>query len=151
MGRIERITKELQKHDSFLYADWFRDECIGIYRRSKIYSEPQLLSEGSWIRMARPNPHFVFALTNNWTTTGYRVEWGLEPIMARIKAMDLWNRDLASELVESYRKDEESTERDGRNNMESFLYEFRDQFAKTFKDVNTSNLKKTDKRRENAY
>lgn len=153
MGRVERLTRELQKHDRELYANWIPDKCIAIYRKSKSYEAPQRLDDGSWLRVCRFAPHFVFALTDTWTMNGERVDWGIEPVMARIRAMDLWNRDVAGDLIHQYKKDDESAERDGRNNIESFLYEFRGQFAKSFKDVNTSNLNKIDnaKRRENAY
>jgi len=99
-------------------------------------------------------PHYVFSLTDNWTLTGKPVEWGSEPILARLKAMDLWNSGVGlEEMFEHNDKVELSKERARKNNIESFLLDFRRQFAKTFDGVNTANLKKIDKRKEqeNGY
>lgn len=87
------------------------------------------------------------ALTHNWQKAGTPVDWGLEPISARLREMDLHNRDIASELIRGYEKDDSLRDKRRRSKDEDFLREFRPQFARAFNDVNTSGLRKIDKRR----
>ena len=147
MGRESRITKEVQKHDPKLYCAKNAEGTLCVYRRGVRFEAYEF--DGDVMIYTRPAPHFVFALTDNWKTNGRSVEWGLEPIQARLKAIDLWNRPtLADELIESYEQDEKSAERDLDNSIEAFLKDYRREFARTFNDVNTSTMnKKLDKRR----
>jgi hypothetical protein len=147
VGRVERITRELKNHDSQLYCDWGGAGRLCVYRKSTRW-ESYYLDEDAVLSVARPTPHFIFALTENWSLKGEPKDWGVEPILARLKAIDLWNRDLAEEIIQNTEKETESLARDRRNNTESFLLDFRKQFAKTFDDVNTSTLAKKDKRRD---
>lgn len=76
------------------------------------------------------------------------MNWGVEVIIARLKALDLWRNDkLAEELILGYEKDEQIKQKDFRNNVESFLKDFRRQFAKATDGINTACLSQTDKRR----
>lgn len=95
--------------------------------------------------------HLVFALTHNWQVTGYPVPWGIEVIQARIRAIDVWNNDdsFNKMLVHNERIDQ-SNEKDNLNNIESFLYDFRRQFAKATNDINTGTLEKKDRRNQNG-
>jgi len=105
--------------------------------------------DGLRLLVSVPSPHHIFSLTDTWTASGEPVEWGLEPLLHRLKAMDLWNRqDFVEEFIEQAEKEEESEKRSFRNNTEAFLKDFRRQFAKTFEDVNTSTMEKKDRRRE---
>lgn len=146
MGRAERITAEIQSQDRLLYCERDREGKLCIYRKSTRL-EDYRLNDGSLLRFARPAPHFVFALTHDWKTTGEPKDWGIEPIKARLKAIDLWQRDLAEEIIQQEEKHLESVARDRRNSTESFLLDFRKQFAKTFDGINTSNMAKKDRRR----
>lgn len=140
--REGRITKELQKHDRKLYCSRNNDGVMCVYRKSKRYERFDL-GEKEHLLYSIPSPHFIFALTDNWKSNGRPVDWGLEVISARIKAMDLWSRDVASELIKEYEKDAETSSRDAQNSMESFLYDFRNQFKKTFSDTRVANMDKT--------
>lgn len=147
MGRAERITEAIKSHDGLLYCDENREGKLCVYRKSTRF-ETYRLDDDSILRFARPTPHFVFALTHDWRITGQMVDWGIEPICARLKAIDLWKRDLAEEIIQQEEKNIESAARDRKNTTESFLLDFRKQFAKTFDDVNTSTLVKKDSRRD---
>jgi hypothetical protein len=126
-SRARTLTKHLKEHDSKLYATNSKDDRIDIYRKSELGCNP---------------PHFLFPLTNDWTVAGRPVEWGIEVVIARIKAHDLWRDDsMAERLIESYEQAEASKERARKNNMESFLYDYRKTFAKATDGVNTSLLK----------
>ncbi len=115
-------------YDSELYAQESKAGRIDIYRRSKHNDSP---------------PHFLFALTDDWTAKGTPVPWGIEPLLNRIKAMDLWRDDTFVERwIKNHEKEVESQDRARRNSIESFLYDFRRQFARATNDVNTSTLEK---------
>ena len=142
--RAKRVTSELRQFDRKLYALEEKGQ-INIYRHSVRMEEYE--HEGVPFIYTRRSPHYICSLTHNWKMNGTPVDWGLEPIRARFKAMDLWQRNLAEDLIKDYEKDAESKKRDFSNNMESFLYDFRSQFKKATADINTSTLDKTDKRR----
>ncbi len=145
MTRARRITEELFQYDPMLFARK-EDGMIKIFRRSKRIEWSEV--DGNSVGFVKEDPHFVCALTHNWSVTGKPVDWGLEPISKKIKENDLWKRDrLADELIASYEKQAESRDRHTKNETEAFLSEFRPQFARAFNDVNTSTLAKTDKRR----
>lgn len=134
MGRAETVTRYLKEHDSQLYASRQPTGVIWVLRRNR----------------ARPHePHFIFALTDNWTAQGRPVEWGILPILNRIKAIDLWNSgdSVVERVIADYERAEESDRRAARNSIESFLIEFRKPFARATDGINTSLLPKTDKRR----
>lgn len=146
MTRAHRITQELSKYDSALFA---RKEqgMMKIFRRTQRIE--WLEFEGDTVGFLKEDPYFVCALTHNWTVTGKPVDWGLEPISKKIRESDLWKRDsLADELIASYEKQAESNARHTRNETEAFLSDFRPQFARTFNDVNTAGMAKTDLRRK---
>lgn len=72
-------------------------------------------------------------------------------MLARLQALDLWaNGITADDVIEQHEKWEKSKEKDLRNNIESFLGDFRRQFAKATDGINTSNLKKL-YRKENSH
>lgn len=144
--RARRITKALQTYDYELYAKQ-DNEVIRVYRKCKELRIEHIDVNTPMLNMVR-NDHLVMSLTDTWGTRGKPVDWGIEPIMARIKALDLWNSDnLSSKFFTDEEKEEESKMRDFRNSTESFLYDFKSQFARATNDVNTSSLSKFDKRR----
>lgn len=141
MGRAERITAQVKLRDRELYCERDKEGKLCVYRKSLRW-EIYRLKNGIALQFARPAPHFIFALTHNWAMNGRPVDWGIEPILARLKAIDLWNRDLASDIIAEEEKTLESAARARTNSTESFLLDFRKQFARTFNDVNTSTLAK---------
>lgn len=141
MGRAEHITSVIKSHDYMLYCERSMDGKLCVYRKGTRV-ETYYLDDSTVVHSVRSTPHFIFALTDTWKMDGRPVDWGIEPIMARLKAIDLWNRDLAGEIEEREKRDEKSRERAARNSIEDFLYDFRSQFKKTFNDVNTASLDK---------
>lgn len=146
VNRARRITAAVQTHDPLLYA---KDDgkAIRIYRKQKEWRRESLNNYTPIWTFVR-NDHLVMSLTDTWGVTGKPVDWGIEPVLARIKALDLWGNDnLANQFFVEEEKHEKSKERDFKNNVESFLYDFRSTFAKGTNDINTSLLSKIDKRR----
>lgn len=144
MGRADVVTSEIRKHDPKLFCR-SREGKLCIYRESTRV-ETYYLDDNVILHSVRSAPHFVMALTDSWKFDGEAVDWGLEPILARLRDMDLWNRDLVSEMEKKHDEHEQKKLRELRNNSEDFLYEFRDKFKETFKDVNVSTVHKKDRR-----
>jgi hypothetical protein len=133
-GRVKEVTRLVKSYDPHLFAKRLGDGTIAIYRRNLNNS-------------ATPY-HFIFALTDNWTMNGKPREWGLEVIRTRLVAMDLWKNETVVDRIEKEREqDEQACERTFKNDVESFLKEFRRQFARSTDGINTSALSKVDTRR----
>lgn len=140
MGRIERINSAIRGHDYKLFCKLVEGK-LHIYRKSNGV-ETFRLEGGEILHSIRSVPHFVMALTHNWNATGYPVDWGIEPIMARLKSIDLWSRDIVGDIEKQSEKSDKEMERKMKTDAEAFAYEFRDSFKNTFKDVNTASLDK---------
>ena len=101
-----RITDEIQRYDYKLYAKKDNDGVIRIYRKCKEYRSEQLTRDVSVLNLIN-NDHLVMSLTDTWGFRGKPVDWGVLPIMARLRAMDLWNSEnLSSEFFKNEEKDE---------------------------------------------
>jgi hypothetical protein len=134
MAKLSTLNRNLRNYDSCLYAVEHRLGRYDVYRKSSLACNP---------------PHFLFSLTDSWKPDGRPCDYGVDVVLNRVKAQDLWRDDS---FVERYlaetEKQEEAKERDFRNNIESFLYDFRRQFARATNDINTSSLAKIDPRRK---
>lgn len=145
MGRLSSINRAIRSYDRHLVAV-LENNLISIKRKTHTFDVFHI--DDYKILASRPFHQHVMDLTDNWNANGSPVEWGLEPIVCRLKAIDLAsNPTMMEDLKRSYDKAEETKRRDFKNNVESFLLDFRQQFAKSFNDVNTSTMEKTDKRR----
>lgn len=138
MSRAVTLTRHLKQYDRDLFAS--------------LEVHPELSDKVIYVcrhNAARPHePYFIFALTDDWTAKGKPRDWGIEVVMNRIRAIDLWkNETVVDRLMKDYTKQAESDDRAMRNSMESFLYEFRRDFAKATNHINTANLGKLDNRR----
>lgn len=128
MGRVNEITRAVKSYDPCLYAQESKQGRIDLYRKNRSGMEP---------------PHFLFSLTDTWQPTGRPVDWGVEPLLNRIRAMDLWRDDqFVEKWIAQKEKMDESRDRDRRNSVEAFLYDFKGQFQKATNDINTSTLEK---------
>jgi hypothetical protein len=148
VGRVDRITNALRAHDDKLYCAKSKEGTLCVYRRS-YRLEPYQIGDNVLVDL-RPAPFFIFALTDTWKLNGLPREWGIDPIMHRIREIDGWSRNVAQDLIKGYEKDAESKDRDIDNQNEAFLKDFRKQFAKTTDGINTASMKKIDKRRKDG-
>jgi hypothetical protein len=76
------------------------------------------------------------------------VDWGIEPILARLKEMDLHNRDVVGDLIRDYEKREQAKARHMRSENEAFFSHNHKRFARATSDINTA-LIKSDLNRSN--
>lgn len=134
-GRVREVNRVVRGYDKYLYAQRESNGAIHIYRRNS--HQPS-------------SPHFIMAITTNWVAGSPPRDWGLEVIRARLIAMDLWKEETVVDRIEAARgKRDESEKRDLHNTVESFLYDFRKQFARATNDINTGTLdRKIDARRQ---
>lgn len=78
----------------------------------------------------------VLVLTDDWTDLGTPVEWGIEPVLNRIKAMDLWRDDQKiNRLQAEQERKEQDRKRMQRNEMMAVASELRKDFARATDDV----------------
>lgn len=125
------LNKHLKMHDSLLFVQESKLGRHDIYRKSQT---------GSCL------PHFIFTLTEDWTVKTRPIEWGIDVVINRIKAHDIWRDDkFVDKLIDKHVEHEESKSRAMRNSIESFLYDFRKQFQKATDGINTSTLNKINK------
>lgn len=144
MGRAERITSVIREYDPKLYCE-SRDGKLCVLRKSQRIESYDY--DGVTIHFVRPAPFFIFAVTTNWKMTGQPVDWGLVPIINRLREIDLWNRDLAEEIIQKEEESARIKRKDLKNESEAFLKDYRRKFAGTFNDVRVSNMDKKDKRK----
>lgn len=129
-SRTRYLTETLQAHDKRLYAERMPDGSIHVFR------------ENSYVPLGfKPSPHFVVALTEDWTLDGRPVEWGALPLIDKIKSIDTWNKGFtADDLIERYKRAYDSQDKQRKNMTEDFFRDARGAFKKDFSEINTSNM-----------
>lgn len=131
-SRVREVNRVVSGYDKHLVAQRERNGAIHIYRKTSRSADPL---------------HFVMALTDTWSVHGKPRDWGLQVIHNRLSAHDLWRDGSVLDRLDAERdKIEASQEIDRKNSIESFLYDFRRQFARATDGINTSSLRKLDKR-----
>lgn len=146
MYSAETLTEHLKKYDKNLFAREERGVIHVLVRGERKQSER--LSDTEFISYFVPTEHVVLSLTENWSFSGQRRNWGIDRVLFRIKEIDSHKRDLMKEFEEENEKIKKSKERDFQNHNEAFLHEWRDDIKKQFNDVNTSGMTAVDSRRK---
>lgn len=145
MGRVDSLTREVRRHDSKLFVKE-HNGALCLFRMGTAYDSYDF--DGMSIIYSRPHPYFVFSLTEDWTLRTKPVEWGAVPLLDKIKSSDLWNRDIVGKFTKQDEKDKESEKRSFTNMVQDYAREdLRWAIKKDFKDINTSTVKKLDRRR----
>lgn len=146
-AKVNNLTRALKRYDRDLYAERASDcELIGVYRKVVRWETYHL--DGSNLVFSRPSSEPVMFLTHNWKINGQPVDWGTEPLMARIRAFDGWNHDSVVEEVIAERESlAKNRQRAFRNELKARAADMRQEFAKAVNDINTSSLEMVDKRR----
>lgn len=147
-----RFTRIVKKHDDKLFVRQnAHNKQLEVFReghRTASCDASDFLGPNATLSYTIPCPFYVMSLTDNWNCSGRPAMWGELPLLARLRQIDAWDREsLASRMDEINEKVDQSAQKDFVNKTEDFAYEFRNQFKKTFSDVNTSNMEKIDKRR----
>lgn len=151
-ARVQRINRELQWYDRELFASELAPGNVRIYRKARRWDCHAW--GGAVLKISRVQPLLVLSLTDNWSMNGNPVEWGLEPIMDRLKEIDDWrNPRRHEELEKKEQRRDEIKKQSQRNELKATAYDLRREFAKATNDINTATVEKIDlrRRKENAY
>lgn len=145
-SRTRTLNKHLRAYDRDLYAERFESGVIHIFRKVTTWVHFEL--NGTKFGYAKTTPLFIIALTDNWLLTGNPVQWGIEPLMSKIRDMDNWREDSTyTNIVKEREQLQRNQERSARNNVRALAADMRRDFARATNDINTSTLKKIEKRR----
>jgi len=138
VGRAEVITSYIRRFDSLLFCEKSGDGKLCIYRKGQRIESYDV--DGVVIHFVRPAPYLVLALTDTWNLHGKSRDWGIEPILRRLRECDLWSRDLAKESIESIEAHNASKDREVDNHIESYLKDIRKPFARATDDLVVGSL-----------
>ena len=90
--RAKRLTDEVKTYDPDLCVKYFSEgQYFAVYRK-KNYWVSFSMPDGTLLHSSLRVEDLVLPLTNNWLVTGYSVDWGIEPLMAKLKETDGWRR-----------------------------------------------------------
>lgn len=129
--RAYRITRALKAYDGALYAEKNSNGIIEIFRKS-----------------SGLHAHHIFSLTSNWASNGSPVDWGIEPIIKKIKDSDIQKRDIAGELLAQYEKNQERAQAHRKSEAEAMAKDIRVPFSRTVSDIRVANMNKRKSRRQ---
>lgn len=143
-----RLTKIVKRYDAKLYVEKNYKGIYQVLRQS--YQHHPYYCDGAVIYGLVKAPHFIMALTHNWTASGEPCDWGIDPILKRLADIDVWSeKSFVNQGLEKHNKKvDESQRRDINNKIEDAVYESHATFKKTFADTNTANMAKIDKRKK---
>ena len=140
MGRAERITEYIRNHDDKLICKMNAIAgTLCIYRKTLKFETYEI--DGERVTFSLPDLHFVTALTDNWNIKGKPRDWGLLPIMERIRQIDLWqNEVMVQKMISDHEKIDESKKRERMDKHEAQADVLRHDFKKSFGDHIVGNL-----------
>jgi hypothetical protein len=148
--RVRALTREVKKLDAKLYAYRASNGMIQIHREGDRLEASDFNQSAP--ELARLNPQFILALTDTWTLQGQPVEWGLEPVLTRLREMDSWNSGFSYEAFTKERdRRNQDKERVKRNNIRAIASDLRKDFAKATNDINTSSFDVKEKMKNGYY
>lgn len=139
-SRAKLLTSHLKEYDHDLYA--IRESSTGtihVYRKAKrpIHFN---YDDVNYVALVE-NPQFILALTDNWTLKGRPVDWGIDPLLERIRSIDSFNAaKKVQDLIASYEARSAQKDKDRKDSHEAWLRDNRNVFKRAFNDINTSNL-----------
>jgi hypothetical protein len=134
--RLASINRAIRDYDSRLFASLQSNGRIDLFVKS---------------RFGCHLPQYVLSLTDTWTMKGIPREWGIEPLIQRLHAIDGWKgKDAVDELEKAEETKEKSKEREFKNRTEDALYEAAPQIRRAWNDINTGTLEKV-YRKENGH
>ena len=137
--RVFRLNQELKKYDRTLFCHRTSKGMILVLRRADRLEASDY--NQSLPELASLNPQLVFALTDDWTANGNPEDRGIEPVMERLRAMDLWNK---SDVLDSLRKNRETEDsirkQSFRNEVAARALDLRKDFARATNEISTSTI-----------
>lgn len=139
---IDSLNRSLKVYDRELYSKVNKDGILCVFRRKKRYVYVCDFN-GAPLYDLVESPDFVFALTDNWKTTGIPREWGSQVVLERLRKMDAWaDPDLIEKIDRENEKIDEIKRKDRISNTEAYLLDNKREIQKAWNDINTSTLSK---------
>lgn len=145
-SRVRLVTKHLKSYDKDLFASRDNRGVIQVMRRQTIGQTYEY--GGANLTVYRNQSQFIMSLTHNWLANGEPVEWGIEPLMRRIRYIDGHLHDDYDEFCEKRERQERIESQTLKNNCTALAADMRKDFNKVFGDINTSTMEKVDNRRK---
>lgn len=139
---LRSLNKSLYAYDRELYAKKDNTGKVTVYRKAYTWESYQL-GEKFTLTYGRPSDHYIFSLTDTWSMSGNKRDWGIEPVLKHLKRIDPWrDPSVCEKMIEQHEKSAKTREKDLKNKHEAFAYEMHRDFKKAFSDFNVSTLKK---------
>lgn len=142
-----RIEQTIKMHDPLLFLNKNYKGELQVMRESFKMVPHDI--DGKTVLVKMPNHHYIMSLTEDWTGKTRPVDWGLEPIIKRIKEIDDWGSESSFErlLKENAKRDEIKSKRFA-SLTEDAVKEWRKDFKKHTSDILTHSVEKKDPRQK---
>ena len=148
--RVETLTKAVKTHDKELFCKEEQGKIL-VCRKRTVWESHDLDADVKLL-YSRQVPEVLFALTHNFSQTGDPIDLGIEPLIQRIKSIDLWSTvSESTNVVKNLAKHADDVQNKKRSKYEDMARELRGSFKKAFSDYSVGSLKKIDKRRNNKW
>ncbi len=139
MTRLGRINREIKLYDRQLYAVQSTTGLIQIMRNNRRWDV--YILDGKSLIYGSDSPHLILNLSRDWGHGSDPADWGLEPLVERLRDMDQWRDDSSyDKMVKQRELVDENKKRALKNDMRARALDLRRDFAKATNDINVSNL-----------
>lgn len=143
--KVISLNKAVRQYDPRLYVKRLSSGMIQVRRKAAKLGDADYDVESA---LSGPPSYFILALTDNWQKNGKATDWGIEPVIARLRSMDLQSTHHSLEEMRVRREQlERDKQRQFSNEIRARAADMRKDFAKAVNDINTSTLEKVDNRR----
>ena len=137
--RLGQINRVVSGYDPRLFAIRSSDGVIHVLREGTKPGDSDYSLDHP---VSRPNPQFIFCLTETWQLGGRPVDWGIEPVWNHLRELDTWGRysrpeDRLHEMRAQRDRIDADKERQTSNNNRALANDMRSEFAKTTNDIVT--------------
>lgn len=140
-----RIEQSIRAHDDLLFLNKNYKGELQIMRKSYRMVPHDL--DGKTILVQTPTPHYIMSLTEDWTSKTSPVDWGLEPILRRLKEIDDWGADSSFDRMMKENEHRDNLKKKAfASKTEDVVKEWRKDFKKHTSDILTHSVDKKDPR-----
>ena len=145
--REQRLNQIVKQYDPYLFIMRGSDEKLYLHRNVVRWDSYDV--DGSVLHCSRLDPVMIMALTDTWTPQGKSVDWGIEPLLMRLKEIDSHrSHEIIDRINMAQELREESAQRKLANNTDSFAREIRTAVKQDFKDYNVSSIANNNRRKK---
>lgn len=137
-----KYTRAVKRYDRDLFCDFNRDGVLCVFRKTKRFV-PVCVDQDFKLLNLVSAKEYVFALTDNWNSSGQKREWGIEFVLNRLREIDLAAQERFFEELEAQEERAKQSElRSFRNEAEAWASDNRRAFAKATDDILVHSLSK---------